>query len=343
MDPRTGVFITSYNYDRNAWLNHQERMLQEFYRLSDQKYRLVDNAEEADLILIVDIWEDIWGKSGIDPWLDQAANHALIKKYPAKSFSLSDIDAPVILHHGIYASGEKSLLSAGRVRTGSYSLFFDNLTNPFVEQFIFDAEARVEKEYLLSFVGRQCNSIRTKIFSLTFNRKDILVEDSSKFDFFSNLSEKRRERQKSYFEKLLRSKFSLCPAGEGASSLRLFESMQLGVAPVIVSDRWIAPRGVRWSDFSLQIKERQIRELEAIVASYESSYREMGLAARKAYEASFSPATYFNFVIDNCIDIRDTQRIPESFYQMINPVYIGYRKLKNRIRLRGRIRGLLKA
>jgi hypothetical protein len=337
---KTSVYVTSYNYDKNAWLNHQERLLKEFYRLSDKKYELIACPDKADIILIVDVWENVW-EEGIECWIENVGNHPLIKKYPKKSFSISDIDAPVILHHGIYASGEKRLLTRGRVYTGSYSLFFDNLTNPFIDRYVADAKAEVEKRYLFSFIGRQSHPIRSKVFNLAFERSDILVEDSSNYDFFSKLTDRRLDRQKYYFEKLIQSKFSLCPRGSGANSLRLFESMKLGVVPVIISDRWIPPRGIKWTDFSIIVKEKNIHDLEKIIVSFESSYKEMGSMARKAYEENFGKDTYFNFIVDNCIHIQKTQWNPESFYQKINPVFIQALKLKRKVHFRSRINQLL--
>jgi hypothetical protein len=343
MVKRTGVYIVTYDYDRNAWMNHQERLLKEFHKLSDKRYDLVDNPDDADIILVVDVWENIWEK-GLDCWSENIGNHPIINQYPEKSFLISDIDSPVVLHHGVYASGEKRLLSAGRVCTGSYTLFFPNLINPFVEKHVFDISVYGRKNYLFSFIGRNSNPIRSRIFDLTFERNDVLVQDSSKFDFFSNTIEEQMDRQRFYFETLLTSKFSLCPRGSGASSIRLFESMQLGVVPVIISDAWIYPHGIKWSEFSIILKEKDIRDLERIITSFESSFQEMGLLARKIFEENFTKETYLNFIVGNCIHIRDTQWVPEKFaHKFINPVILQSIKIKDKVCFRSRMKRFLQA
>ena len=139
---------------------------------------------------------------------------------------------------------------------------------------------------------------------------------------------------------LLRSKFSLCPRGAGTSSIRTFESMKLGIAPIIVSDNWRLPKGPMWNDFSIFIKEKNIRDLEKIVESHCDSYKEMGQKARKAFEEFFADDVYFNYVIDNCLDIMNKQLIPEVIYWKLNPLIILTKKLRRKLNLRQKSRQL---
>jgi hypothetical protein len=157
-----------------------------------------------------------------------------------------------------------------------------------------------------------------------------LIENSARvFDIWAvQGSDVRLQRQKYYCEMLLRSKFSLCPRGSGPSSIRLFESMQLGVAPVIISDVWRPPRGPRFHEFSITIKEKHVGELERIVRSYESSYREMGALARTAFKDYFSDEVYFNYVVGECMDIMERQRLPEKLYWKLSPWIVRAQKAK---------------
>ena len=50
----------------------------------------------------------------------------------------------------------------------------------------------------------------------------------------------------------------LCPRGQGTSSIRLFEAMRMGIAPVIISDKWIGPKGPEWESFAVFVKEKDI-------------------------------------------------------------------------------------
>lgn len=138
----------------------------------------------------------------------------LINKYPDKCFSLSDQDNPLILNRGIYASGAKSVMGKGRVRTGPYLL--SPYTNPYIETHVYSNYDYEDKPYLLTFIGRRCaHPVREAIFRLRFNRQDIWLEDtSSVFDLWApDRTKQSLDRQEYYFRMLMRSKFSLCPRG----------------------------------------------------------------------------------------------------------------------------------
>ncbi len=317
---RLRVFITSCETGPEAWTAHEDK-LKSFYELSDKRYTLAASPQAADIILIGNVREEHWGK--------QILQHELIKKHPGKSFSLSDADHPMILHHGIYASGTKSIFNFGRVRTGSYTLGSDEWLNPYIQAHRSSDPNSVKKEYLLTFVGRSAFSsrqfmrVRDAVFNMKFERPDVFIEDSSRFNVWSldNSVEKRRQ-QRHYYDVLLRSKFCLCPRGEGASSMRLFEALKLGVAPVIVSDHWIFPRGPRWHEFSIIIKEKHIGRVERVVEAHEHDYRAMGALAARAFEEHFSERVYFNYVVDNCREIARRQIIPEALCWKLSPLVI---------------------
>ena len=325
------VFITSCEVGRGAWTTNEEK-LRHAHALSDKKYTLTENPQSADIILIGNVREEDWGK--------KILKHELINKYPAKSFSLSEADHPIILRHGIYASGTKSIFNLRRVRTGSYTLYSDEYLNPYIKAHQISGPNSIKKEYLLTFIGRNTFSsrglmkLRGTLFHLKFERPDIFIEDASTFNLWARDKDavNRPMRQQHYYEILLRSKFSLCPRGEGANSLRLFESMQLGVAPVILSDRWILPRGPKWHEFSIVIKERHIRDVEKIVQAHENDYKAMGDLARRSFEDYFSDRVYFNYIVDNCIDIMRGQVISEALCWRLNPLVISILKMRQNVR-----------
>jgi len=320
------IFITSCDYGPDAWMTH-ERKLRRLYELSDKRHLLTDSPDSADIILVGNVREEEWGR--------RILANVLIDKYPGKCFSLSDQDRPIVLSHGIYTSGTRSIFNFGRIRTGSFTLYSDDYLNPFVQDHNPSAGDTKPKEYLLSFVGRNSHPVRTTISNLNFERKDILIEDSSDFDRWHQ--KVKPEKQKLYFEILIRSKFSICPRGNGTSTLRLFESMQLGVAPVIVSDQWLLPRGPNWDAFSIIIKEKDVGELESIVRSYEDVYEEMGRQAQMAFNQFFSDSVYFNYVIDNCMNIASSQHIPESLFWRVRYLYINSLKVRRKLRVRSRL------
>ena len=315
------VLVTSCETGGDAWRT-QERELRRLYELSDKRHCLTEDPESADIVLIGNVREENWG--------EKVVKNALINKYPSKCFSLTEHFRPLFLNRGIYTNNAKSLFTLGRVRTGSYTIFGEHHLNPYVQSHAYSQQNSERKDYLLTFIGRRGNRTREAIFALGFDRQDVLIEDSSRtFRLWSDQAqEEKRKRQEYYYKVLLRSKFSLCPRGVGTNSIRLFESMQLGIAPVIISDEWVFPRGPRWSEFGIILKSKDLGNLEKIVESYEGDYVEMGQLARRAYEAFFSENVYFNYVVDNCSDIMRNQLIPETVYWKLRPIIIQTAKLK---------------
>ena len=82
-----------------------------------------------------------------------------------------------------------------------------------------------------------------------------------------------------------------------------------------------------WEEFSILIKEKNIKDLEKIVESQCDNFLEMGQKAGKAFEAYFAEDVYFNYVIDNCLDIMKNQIIPEVIYWKLKPLIIFAKKL----------------
>jgi hypothetical protein len=104
----TRVFITSSQSDQNAWRAIEKR-LRELYELSNKECDLVDDADVADIILIGIERADDWGLHLLD--------NETVRKAPNKSFSIHDAGYPIFLHHGVYSSTRRSLLSYGRDST----------------------------------------------------------------------------------------------------------------------------------------------------------------------------------------------------------------------------------
>ncbi len=330
------VLITSCETGEGAWTTHQIK-LNRLYELSDKCHALVTDPEEADLILVGNVREEEWG--------EKILRQQLINHYPKKSFSLSDRAAPLILHHGIYTNSSRSIPNFGRIGTGCYTLYPDECLNPYVNSHRYPRGGSVSKEYLMTFLGRNCHRTRKELFNLKFTRPDIHVEDSSLlFDLWNAKQDAEKlSRQEYYYLLMLRSKFSLCPRGVGTNSIRLFESMQLGVAPIVISDAWIPPIGPRWSEFAIFVKERHLRDVERIAQDHESHYKEMGRLARKAYDEYFAEDVYFNYIVETCINIKNNQLIPEILFWKCKGLIIFALKFKDQIRLRTRIRNLLQS
>lgn len=300
-----------------------KRLLLLFKNATQTKFAITINPKEADLILVCDAFFDNYG--------EMMFKNQILKNYTNKCFLLSNIDRPLPLFRGILTSGEKSCFNFGRIRSCSYTAALTNFINPFIHQYFLNNEKPVEKKFLFSFIGRDSDPIRRAIFLNDFDRNDILVENTeNSFDLY-NRNNEFLKKQKYYFETLLESKFALSPRGWGANSYRLFEAMMLGVAPVIISDKWLLPKGPDWKSFSLIIPSENINSLEKIIIENEFRYLEMGIKAREAFLKYFDDKVFFEYITNNCLEIRKKQLLPESFlFQNISPLIAKFLKFKDR-------------
>jgi hypothetical protein len=73
----------------------------------------------------------------------------------------------------------------------------------------------------------------------------------------------------SFIELAVKSKFCLCPRGYGLNSFRLYEAMQLGCVPVIITDEPYLPwkDELNWNEFSVLITPDKISNIVSISRS----------------------------------------------------------------------------
>ena len=100
--------------------------------------------------------------------------------------------------------------------------------------------------------------------------------------------------RRTYRELLLGSQFALCPRGFGAASIRLFEAMALGRAPVIIADAWLPPPDIPWRDFSLFVAEKDVMHIPHILSEARGEADAMGDRARRVFAAHFAPDVFFD-------------------------------------------------
>lgn len=316
------IHLTSCETQPGAW-RHQEGLLRDLWETSSRQHSLVDSPEEADLIIIGNLREENWAES--------LRRHPVIAKYPNRCFGVSETDDPRPLLRGVYTSGHRRLPFPSRCRTGAYTLQHPNFNNPFIECHPGGA-FNLPKKHLFSFTGRNCHPVRAAILSQRFEREDLFIKDTSDFFLFTHLTEGKASSQEFFVQVMEASKFVVCPRGNGASSIRLFEAMRIGVAPIIISDDWILPKGPRWNDFALFLKESEIGNLEALVARHEPRWREMGERAAQEYERHFSKAAYFDYFVAQCEEMRQTQFVPESVFWGMRHLFVWSWKAAHRLR-----------
>ncbi len=253
---------------------------------------LTDDPVEADIILFAEMATH--GK-----FAEMVRSHPYYRRFPAKCFIFdsSDFFRPTV--PGIYASLAQDQHRPDYTRTGFYLYL---IQNPFIT---FRPCSGSEK-YLASFVGSShTHPVREKLFE--FGRDDIYVKDTSSYSHQTTHDGQPAERAifwSEYAESMADAKFSLCPRGRGTGSIRLFESMKMGRACVILSDAWQPNEHITWSEFSIKVAERDAQQIPEILDRHAHRAAEMGACARQAWENWFSERVCFHRMVELCLDIR---------------------------------------
>ena len=196
--------------------------------------------------------------------------------------------------------------------------------------------------YLFSFVGSTGTAaVRREIAGLKHPRG--LVQDTSA-DFSRILNERMTASESAdyyrrYAEATKASKFILCPRGVSVSSIRLFETMEMGRVPVILSDDWVEPPGPAWESFAIRVRESDYAQIPRILEEREHEATHMGELARAQWEEWYSEETAFHRVVEWCLAIKRQRRLPESIARW--PAYLQlFERFHFRRMMGERLRGL---
>jgi len=261
-------------------------------------HELTDDPDRADLILFAEMEQGIGARSEL------LRRHPLLRRHRDKCFAYSAADRPIAFVPGIYASIERRYYDPARVRSGHY--LSTHLSIPP----LVDAPAG-ERDLLFSFQGNAENHRVRRVICRLKHPRARCEDTSAVAHSVWRVPQAAQAFLRSYAETLARSQFALCPRGMGASSIRLFESMRAGCAPVIVADDWVPPEGPDWDSFSLRIAERDADRIPALLERQEQRARAMGERARQAWEQWFSDEVSFHRLVEWCDAIRRTRLLPE--------------------------------
>jgi hypothetical protein len=254
-------------------------------RVARSAHSLTNSPEDADLILFL-------GSFGTEP--HRLLKHPLYRSHPDKCAVYTEDDNYLPLAPGVYCSGRIDEHSrAGRVFSYSYASASGRYSNGFVT----NTDIQTEKRYLFSFQGGSTSLLRKRMFNLRFNRPDCLIENTSAYYHWDLAQPGREERQRRYAETVTASHFVLCPRGAGTGSIRLFEVMQAGIAPVLISDDYLLPPNVPWDKFLLRIPEKDIARLPELLEPQVATAAERGRIAREAWLEHFSPEKEFEAIV----------------------------------------------
>lgn len=263
------------------------------------QFRIAADPESADAIVFVENtqFDDIGFKAVL--------SHPLVRQYPDKVSMYNEADRAWPVLHGLYCS-----LACDLADSSSQVAFpYLTATNSGVRGIY---GRKTVRKWLYSFVGSQSHVNRRSLLSLNDDRGRIV--DTSDFCTWNPMQTSKFAFQKLYTDTMAASKFILCPRGIGPASLRLFESIEAGRVPVIISDKWVAPPQIDW-DFAVRIPEWQVHRIPEILTELEPEWQDRGEAARKAWESAYAPDQMFNTLGQAIQGLQRTSEFPRLSWQ----------------------------
>jgi len=247
------------------------------------------------------------------PWPDAEAPDRLATFRPRelrRTFVFSQDDRPTPWAPGMYASVANAR-NRGHFTGGFYVL--PHLRDP--EGLTADLEAArdTKPDLLWSFMGTLSTStVRGRL--LQIDGRGGIVRDTQRFSdtvrWAWNTTHRDEGRQafRLYAETLGRSHFVLCPRGRGAATIRLFEALQAGRCPVVISDDWLPPPFVDWESCSIQVAEADVARIPDLLAERVGEADELGRRARQVWDEFFSPTTQLPTLARACVEIGEECR-----------------------------------
>ena len=255
------------------------------------KHQVTEDPATADLILFVE------AHPGTDPFLLSVMDHPLFRLYPDKVFLYHDADHALPFVRGIYPSILRRDFQPERCRSGGYIARISQN-----EDIRYDP-APVERQWLYSFSGEANSPERRAIFAQAHPHGWVRDTTGRRHWEMAEGSPERRAFTREFADSIRRSQFVLCPGGQGPTSYRLFETMEMGRVPVIICDEWVPIEGPRWDEFSIQLPENRIPDLESILLENSPRHEEMGRLAREAWKQHFAKEVSFHRMTELCAEL----------------------------------------
>lgn len=236
------------------------------------------NPAKADAILFVE------NHPARDPYFLKVLSHPTFKRYRQRCVLYHDDDHSVTFLKTISPSVSAQRFDSKTRRSAHYiaRLCENETVNQYVDN------NKLPHNLLFSFVGsKSTNKIRHDIFYLNHPRSE-LIDTSGTHAWTMSASEKL-VYEKKFLSVTSQSAFVLCPRGIGPCSYRLFETMQLGRVPVIISDDWVPIPNVPWDEFSIRVPEARASDIPNILTNIENHAVDMGRRAGEVWIDCFSP------------------------------------------------------
>ncbi|MEI8348928.1 MAG: exostosin family protein [Candidatus Omnitrophota bacterium] len=157
-----------------------------------------------------------------------------------------------------------------------------------------------KKHIFYNFIGidsttQISSSLRRRLFQMRHPADAVVIEREfwhwDREMWGRDVSEKTQQQEKEEYQDILaHSRFSLCPRGAGASTIRFWESLQAGAIPVLLSDAMRLPEGIKWDECIVRIKEKHVERitdvLKQISTTQESYMRKKCVEAYRLFSGA---------------------------------------------------------
>ena len=251
----------------------------------------------------------------VPPWHDPQAPQRLFRMRPdvwPRVVLFSQADDPLLWAPGVFTSISTKTPDIAGARGGFYVPAYYDPEFPAALQ----PQPHDEAKFLWTFLGSvaSCPAVRGPLLALPDERaltRDTTRDTADWNRRWQSEGTARVELRRvfsSYADSLHQTKFVACPRGVGPSSIRLFEAMRAGRAPVIISDEWLAPPFVDWESCAIRLSESDLHHLPAVLREREADAVELGARARTVWEQRYSPETMLKTLVEACLDIGSEQR-----------------------------------
>lgn len=254
-------------------------------------HELCDDPEEADLILFAEVFD------GLDPYFFNIVRHPVFRRFPNKCVLYHINDTTETLCRTISPSVKSTHLNVRCRRSFSYVVRVHD--NPW-RSAVWNRERPAK--FLFSFVGDPgTHPVRRQILNL--QHPEAWLRSAIGSSAIGMDAAKREVFQRRYIEEMLDSCFVLCPRGLGPTSMRLFEAMELGRAPVVIGDSWLPVAHLPWEEFALFVPEKDIAIIPALLEKNRHRAMAMGRKARIVWEDHFSHERVFGALIETAAEL----------------------------------------
>jgi hypothetical protein len=236
------------------------------------RHRIARAPDEADAVLFVDLQQHPG-----DTFLRVLRRHPLVQTHRGRICVYDERDHPFVTFPGIYVAGTPGLARRRVIAGGPY---------PWLQTVI--ERSTQAPDLLFSFNGARTHAVRAAVLELEHPRGRLSDTTGISFFAWSSSAVGSESARAEYASTVIRSKFVLCPRGQGPSSFRLYETLGAGRVPVVISDDWLAPPRIDWSACAVRVAERDVALIPGLLARLEDRWPQMAAAAAATFDANFA-------------------------------------------------------